>query len=256
MHSSPRGYFYNTINKKLFLNELPTNRRKWAICVKKQPIFIRPLQSKQLSAGFGNCEATCFNHSGPKLKVCQSRWVEGKTQRNINTVNLRTFQEDHQGLKWQVTQVKPRFLHRIFIHWNILGKKKKHTRNSLVRKKKCLMQNPLTMLRGKSRFKSMRLQFHETDDRRRFSVPPAGHTCAVLAGALPTQGGAHSAPPRAPCHPSQGGLRGPPWEGSAAKPRLTPLGLAFSKRAWPWKAPPYSQNIYEYFFQLPLETVC
>lgn len=125
MHSSPRGYFYNTINKKLFLNELPTNRRKWAICVKKQPIFIRPLQSKQLSAGFGNCEATCFNHSGPKLKVCQSRWVEGKTQRNINTVNLRTFQEDHQGLKWQVTQVKPRFLHRIFIHWNILGKKKK-----------------------------------------------------------------------------------------------------------------------------------
>lgn len=125
MYSSPRGYFYNTINKKLLLNELPTNKRKWAICGKKQPIFIRPLQSKQLSAGFGNCEATRFNHSGPKLKVCQSRWLDGIAQRNVNTVNIRTFQEDHQGLKWQVTQVRPPFSTQDLYTLEYFGKQNK-----------------------------------------------------------------------------------------------------------------------------------
>ena len=91
----------------------------------------------------------------------------------------------------------------------------------------------------------MRPQFHEKMTEGGSRTACRAHLCCAGKGTANAGQCPLSAPSGALPALAAAVLRLPRWEGSAAKPRLTPLGLAFSKRTTrPWKAPPHPQNIY------------
>ena len=120
--------------------------------------------------------------------------------------------------------------------------------------KKFLMQNPLTMLSGKSR-----LQKHETPtprNRGQKAVLRAawGHTRAVLAGTLPTRGGPPR-PPKGALPPLPGTVLRVPLEGqrSQAQASTTQPGI-FQTHVTVETAPPPPGHLL-IFFPAPLGNI-
>ena len=114
--------FYNTINKTLFLNELPTNSRKWAICIKSSLFSAGLSNANKLAVALGTVIST-LRQQLSKIKGLSER-VGGRQKRptHINALYLRTFSDNHQGLKWSVTWVRSQLYTQNLYTWNILKK--------------------------------------------------------------------------------------------------------------------------------------